>query len=105
MQEPSFLILSALAVGPRHGYGIVKDIEVQSRGAVVMRVGTLYGALDRLMGQGLVEFDHEEVVDSRLRRYYRLSAAGAERLAAEATRVRQQAETALTRLNAAGATA
>ncbi|GAB7193131.1 hypothetical protein NUM3379_38400 [Kineococcus sp. NUM-3379] len=94
-------MLTALATGPQHGYGILKDVEALSGGAVVLRVGTLYGALDRLTGEGLVEVDREEVVDSRLRRYYRLTATGAERLAAEAQRRRAQAEAALRRLGPA----
>ncbi len=98
LREASFLILSALAGGPRHGYGIIKDVQAQSDGAVVLRVGTLYGALDRLAGEGLIEFDHEEVMDSRLRRYYRLSTAGAVRLEQEAQRSRREAELALSRL-------
>jgi DNA-binding PadR family transcriptional regulator len=102
VQEPTFLILTALAAGPQHGYGIIKDAEVISGGAVTLRVGTLYGALDRLDAQGLVEVDREEVVDSRLRRYYRLTDAGSERLAQEADRVRRQADAALTRLRSAG---
>lgn len=102
LQEPSFLILSALASGPLHGYGIIQDVEAQSQGRVVIRVGTLYGALDRLHSAGLVEFDREEVVDSRLRRYYRLSGLGRTTLAAEAARVRDQARQALRRLDAAG---
>ena len=98
LREASFLILSALAGESRHGYGIIKDVLAQSDGAVVLRVGTMYGALDRLAGEGLIEFDHEEVVDSRLRRYYRLSSAGASRLANEAQRSARQAELALSRL-------
>ena len=66
----------------------------------MLRVGTLYGALDRLAGEGLIEFDHEEVVDSRLRRYYRLSTTGAARLAQEAECSRRQADVALTRFAA-----
>ena len=100
LREPSFLVLSALAQGPSHGYGIISDVESQSGGSVVLRVGTLYGALDRLTEQKLIEFDHEEVVNSRLRRYYRLSAAGRIRLGKEAERARDQAETALLRLGA-----
>jgi DNA-binding PadR family transcriptional regulator len=103
LQEPSLLILTALAAAPQHGYGIVKDVESISQGEVTLRVGTLYGALDRLAADGLVEVDHEEVVDSRLRRYYRLTDAGAGRLATDATRVRRQAGVALRRLRASGA--
>jgi DNA-binding PadR family transcriptional regulator len=63
LQEPSFLILTALAGGPRHGYALLEEIADLSGGAVRLRVGSLYGALDRLAGQGLIEVDREEVVD------------------------------------------
>lgn len=53
LQERSFLVLTALAAGPQHGYGVLKDVEALSGGAVVLRVGTLYGALDRLSGEAL----------------------------------------------------
>lgn len=104
MREPTFLILSALAVEPAHGYAIIKQVEHSSGGAVKLRVGTLYGALDRLSDQGLIELDREEVVDSRLRRYYRLSAAGARALRDEATRRKVTAEAALRRLKASAVT-
>lgn len=102
LQEPAFLILSALAAGPLHGYGIAKDVEASSGGRITLRVGTLYGAIDRLAAAGLVEVDHEEVVDSRLRRYYRLTAEGGERLEAEAHRAEAQARRALERLGTRG---
>lgn len=101
LQEPTFLILAALASGPQHGYGVLKDIEGMSSGQVVLRVGTLYGALDRLTVQELVEVDREEIVDSRLRRYYRLTDRGRLRLEEEALRVRRQADVALARLRPA----
>lgn len=101
LQEPSFLILTALAAGPQHGYGVVKDVAELSGGAVVLRVGTLYGALDRLTAEGLVEVEREEIVDSRLRRYFRLTPAGLQHLAAEARRTRDQAAAALRRLRTA----
>lgn len=69
---------------------------------MTLRVGTLYGALDRLAAQGLVEVDHEETVDSRLRRYYRLTDAGRAKLAEEAARIAHQAGVALDRLRLAG---
>src|SRR4051794_29476167 len=105
LQEPSFLILTALAGSPQHGYGVIKDVEELSGGAVTLRVGTLYGAIDRLGAGGRVGLDHEEVGDSRLRRYYRLTALGAERLATEASRTRSQADAALRRLRSSGAPA
>jgi DNA-binding PadR family transcriptional regulator len=102
MQEASFLILTALAAGPQHGYGIITDVEQISRRRVKLRAGTLYTALERLREDGLVEVDREEIVDSRLRRYYRLTAAGGERLAEEAARLRSNAHAALTRLDTSG---
>ena len=98
LQEPAFLILSALAQGPAHGYGIAKDVEASSSGQIRLRAGTLYGAIDRLLIAELIEVDHEELVDSRLRRYYRLTTEGRARLAAEAARREVQARRALDRL-------
>ena len=87
IQEPTFLILTALADSAQHGYGIMSDVARISQGRVKLRAGTLYAALDRLLGDGTVGVDREEVVDGRLRRYYRLSPAGADLLAAEAERL------------------
>lgn len=104
MQEPSFLILTALAAGPQHGYGIMADVAGISADRVRLRAGTLYAALDRLTAEGLVAVDREEVVGGRLRRYYRLTEDGAARLAAEVAEMRAQAGTAARRLRIAGAT-
>src|ERR1700729_1129877 len=83
MQEPTFLILTALAAGPQHGYAIITDAGRTSGGATRLQTGTLYMALDRLSSAGLVEPDREEIADGRLRRYYRLTDDGAAELAAE----------------------
>src|SRR5690349_11251585 len=104
MQEPTFLILTALAAGPLHGYGLITEVASLSGGRVELRPGTLYGALDRLGDDGLVEPDREEVVDGRLRRYYRLTDAGAETLAATAERLRRNALAATRRLRTRTAT-
>lgn len=105
LQEPSFLILSALADEPRHGYALLEEVSALSAGSVTLKVGSLYGALDRLAGQGLIAVDREEVVDSRLRRYYRLTPQGVQRLTDEAQRLSRQATAALGRLRAGGAPA
>jgi DNA-binding PadR family transcriptional regulator len=99
MQETTFLILTALAGGHRHGYGIITEVHEISGGRVHLRAGTLYTALDRLQAEGLIEIDHEEIVDNRLRRYYRLSGAGSTRLTEEAERLRSHATAAISRLN------
>jgi len=105
LQEPSFLILVSLAAAPQHGYGIITDVESVSAGRVRLRAGTLYAALDRLRTDGLIEVDHEEVVETRLRRYYRLTPDGLRRLAAETSRLRHNADVAAFRLRNAGGTA
>jgi DNA-binding PadR family transcriptional regulator len=61
MQEPTFLILTALAAEPQHGYGIIADAERISGGATRLQTGTLYMALDRLSSAGLVAPDREEI--------------------------------------------
>src|SRR5215470_1648438 len=102
MQEATFMILTALANGSQHGYGIIIDVQEISGGRVRLRAGTLYSALDRLRADELIAVDREEVVEGRLRRYYRLTPAGTRRLAAEAARLQAAAAAALTRLNLAG---
>jgi PadR family transcriptional regulator len=101
MQEPSFLILTALAAGMQHGYGIITDVARISEGRVRLRAGTSYAALDRLRTDERIEVDHEEIVDGRLRRYYKLSDEGGRQLAAEAARLQANATAAITRLKAA----
>ncbi|MHB9759848.1 PadR family transcriptional regulator [Streptomyces sp. BYX5S] len=102
MQEPTLLLLTALADQPRHGYAIAREVEAMSGGRVKLRTGTLYGALERLLQQGLVEVHKEEVVDSRLRRTYTLTASGRTVLAAEAERIAATAREATRRLRVAG---
>ena len=66
-EPPAFLILTALAADPQHGYAIMTDVAEISAGTVPPGAGTLYAALDRLAAEDLVEPDREEVVDGRLR--------------------------------------
>ena len=102
MREPTFLVLTALAETPQHGYAVIEDVARITGGRVRLRAGTLYAALDRLRTDGLIEVDREEIVQSRLRRYYRLTAAGQARLAEEAARLQRHAAAAATRLRRSG---
>jgi DNA-binding PadR family transcriptional regulator len=104
MTEPAFFILTALVDAPRHGYGIVADVAELSGGRVHLKIGSLYGVLDRLVGDGLVEPDREEAWQGRLRRYYRLTGPGRHALAAEAERLTANARIAATRLRTGGST-
>src|ERR1700722_13665033 len=87
MREPSFLILTALAEGRLHGYGVIQSVLELSNARVRLRPGTVYGALDRLESEGLVVSDGEEVEQGRVRRYFRLTAIGQQALAAETDRL------------------
>ena len=98
MQEPTFMILTALADGAQHGYGIMTEVTRISQGRVRLRAGTLYAALDRLLRSESISVEREEIVDGRLRRYYRLTPSGVELLAAEASRLSANARMATTRL-------
>ena len=98
MREPTFLILTALAVRALHGYAVIQEVTELSGGRVVLPAGTLYAALERLTAEGLVEPERTEVVEGRHRRYYRLTDSGAQALALDADRQRQNAATAADRL-------
>ena len=98
LQEPTFLILTALARAPMHGYGLILEVSELSQGRLALRPGTLYGSLDRLADDGLVTVDHTEIVDGRARKYYRLTDKGAEVLRAETERMRRAVEAATARL-------
>jgi DNA-binding PadR family transcriptional regulator len=98
LQEPTFLILTSLAQGRRHGYALIKDAAELSGGRIALKVGTLYAALERLSTEGLVEAAGEEVVEGRLRRFYVLTEEGAATLAEEVERMRSLASHAAARL-------
>src|SRR5690348_1440948 len=100
MREPTYFVLASLIDGPLHGYGIIKRAAELSGGRVKLSAGTLYGALDRLASEGLVEVEREERVAGRDRRYYRLTGAGAEALSTEAERLSEAARVVNQRLSA-----
>jgi DNA-binding PadR family transcriptional regulator len=97
LSETVFLILSSIAAGPRHGYAILQDVESLTHGRVSLSTGTLYGALRRLLEDGVIRrFKEEE--PSRDRQAYELTASGRELLAAEVDRMRSLAGIAAKRL-------
>ena len=102
MRGPSFFVLTALADGPLHGYGVIQEVERLSGGATKLRAGTLYAAFDRLSAAGLIEVASEEVVDGRLRRNYRLTAPGKAVLSVESHRRMAISKEALRRLRLSG---
>jgi DNA-binding PadR family transcriptional regulator len=85
-----FEILLALVDEPRHGYDIMLEVERRTDGATIIRPGSLYRAVHRLLEQGLVEELDERPAaekDDERRRYYRITDAGLEALSAETERM------------------
>lgn len=83
----SLQILVALGDAPRHGYGILKEIEDSSKEPFHSSTGTLYLAIQRLEQEGLIEEDREHESSDSRRRYYRLTELGREVAAAESRRL------------------
>jgi DNA-binding PadR family transcriptional regulator len=83
LKNADFYILLALAGGPRHGYGVMKEVERESGGEVRLEIGSLYRLLSRLLQSGQIE---EAGGDGR-RRCYRISRLGRRALKSEAVRL------------------
>jgi DNA-binding PadR family transcriptional regulator len=80
--EPALWILLSLATQPRHGYGLMKDVETLSDGRVRLSTGTMYGALRRLLEDGWI--DRATTTDvSRDKQSYRLTSTGRSELRRE----------------------
>jgi DNA-binding PadR family transcriptional regulator len=87
-----FHILLALTDRERHGYGIMKEVQAQTQGEMLLRAGTLYQAIKRMLELGLIEESDERPdrsLDDERRRYYRIAALGRKVAEAETTRLRK----------------
>jgi DNA-binding PadR family transcriptional regulator len=92
LSPPEFHILLALADGEKHGYAIMREVHTRSKGKTRLGPGTLYGAIKRMLGGGLIEETEERAdpqLDDQRRRYYRLTGAGRRLAVAEAERMTQ----------------
>jgi len=87
-----FHILLSLVGNERHGYGIMQEVLERTSGAVRIWPATLYGTLQRLIAEGLIEESEErpaaELDDAR-RRYYRLTRRGRKVLELECERLQE----------------
>ncbi len=84
-----FQLLLALREGEQHGYALMQRVEQLTDGAVRMGPGTLYGAIKRMLADGLIEETEERpdpALDDQRRRYYRTTADGERACAAEEQR-------------------
>jgi DNA-binding PadR family transcriptional regulator len=71
-------IVLALMPGELHGYALMRRVAELSDGAVRLGPGTLYGTINRLVADGLIEETTDRVVrgDGERRRYYQLTGNG-----------------------------
>ena len=93
--DPSLLVMTSLADGPKHGYAITTDVREFS--GVRLGPGTLYGALSRLEANGLIEALPAE----DRRRPYRLTAEGSAALERELRKLQSVTARGLDRLKVA----
>lgn len=95
-----FHILLALGEGDRHGYSIMQEVTARSDGQVRLGPGTLYGAIKRMIQDGLIEESDERPdpdLDDERRRYYRLTDLGQRVATTEADRLAKLVRVARTK--------
>ena len=77
------LVLKAIEREPMHGWGIGQRIEALAGGVFRVQTGTLYPALHRLQREGAIGAEWRTTEHKRRARYYRLTASGKKRRAAD----------------------
>jgi len=80
------LILRTLQWGPQHGHGIGQAIRTRSDDLLQVEHGSLYPALHRLRRDGWIESEWGITDNNQRAKFYRLTAAGKQQLAAEESR-------------------
>jgi DNA-binding PadR family transcriptional regulator len=83
-------VLLALSNGPLHGYGVILAVKQLTDGLIVLRTGTLYVLLRRLLNSHLISESGdrpEPEDDDERRRYYALTNLGKQVLEAESRRL------------------
>jgi len=92
----TYSILLALADAPRHGYGIIKEMDAKTGGGSAPSTGALYLALQRMEAEGLIEEETRRLAESddQRRRYWALTQRGREVAKAESHRLASLVATA-----------
>jgi DNA-binding PadR family transcriptional regulator len=99
MSPHVFHILLSLADRPRHGYGILLDVENRTDGRLVLGTGTLYSAIKRLRSLGWIEeaVAPEGTGDDPRRKHYCLTDVGRREVKEEAERLQAMVRQAQSR--------
>jgi DNA-binding PadR family transcriptional regulator len=90
LSPPAFAILAVLRAGEKHGYAILREVNLNTQGAVKLLPGTLYNLIKRMLADAWIEESTERPdpqLDDERRRYYRLTALGEQVAANEAQRL------------------
>ena len=88
LRPAELLLLTMLAAGDRHGYGLRQDILAHTSGKLALEAGTLYRHIRRLEDARLVAEAGAPLEEDGRRIYYRLTPFGRKVLAAEMLRLR-----------------
>jgi DNA-binding PadR family transcriptional regulator len=91
LSQSEFYILLSLAIKSRHGYEIMRQVEQESRGKVLLGPGTLYGSIKRMLQSKLIE---EVSGDNPRRKYYTLTEKGRTSFSSEIERYNDAVELA-----------
>jgi DNA-binding PadR family transcriptional regulator len=91
LSHSEFYILLSLAIKERHGYEIMKQVEQDSGGKVLLGPGTLYGSIKRMLQSNLIE---EISGNDPRRKYYTLTEEGRKALSYELDRYNDAIELA-----------
>ena len=95
-----FHILLSLGEGERHGYALKREIARRTDDRLTLGAGVLYGAINKMLAQGLIEESDERPdphLDDERRRYYRITAFGRRVAQAEAARMQELVQLASAR--------
>lgn len=104
INRQTYYILLALSSRDLHGSGIARSVLEETEGDLKLWPATLYGTLELLTREGLIEelASEERPAESERRRYYRISREGERRLAEETERLARLVKTARQNLRRRG---
>src|SRR4051794_37738631 len=89
---PTFHMLLSLSEGERHGYALKREILQRTGGKLNLGSGALYGSINKMLEQGLIEESDERPdphLDDERRRHYRITPLGRRVAQAETIRLRE----------------
>ena len=98
---PVFHMLLSLTEGERHGYALKREILQRTEKRINLGSGALYGAINKMLEQGLIVESDERPdphLDDERRRYYRITPSGRRVLEAETKRLSELVQLAQLRL-------